>query len=200
MRADLLRTPPVSGTALERHFDVSGRSNTWVRFADDEGNEWVGVFGSAELAPFEAVVPFADDGGQTVLVIAGGQGYIVNAVSGDLLRRTPWDYAHQAVGVPESGRILVASLTELWATDRVREQHAWRREPPWYDYDEVTPAHRVALDGIVLDVVTAEMATGKVWEMDGWYDFTLRLADLEFRRGDLVSPDWESFGLRRAAG
>ena len=200
MNAQLLRTPPISGTVVERHFAVSAGANIWVRFTHPDAAEWIGVFGSAELAHFDAVVPFADDGGRTALVIAGGQGYIVDVVSGVLLRRTPWDYAYHAVAVPGSGRILVADCTAIWATDRTGDQRAWRREPAWYDYHQESPAHRVALDGVIFDEVTVDQLTGKVWEMDGWYAFALRLPDLEFTRGSCVAADWETFGSPSPAG
>ncbi len=62
MKVEILRVPPISGRFTERHYEVSARANEWVRFEDDEGRDWVGVFGSAELANFSAAVPFPDDG------------------------------------------------------------------------------------------------------------------------------------------
>jgi hypothetical protein len=200
MHVRLLTTPPISGTLKERRFDASARANAWVRFDDEEGEEWVGVFGSSELSPLYAVVPFTDDGGHTVLVIAGGQGYVVDARSGSLIRRTPWDYAHTASAVPDRDFVLVADVTMIWAADRAQDRTAWRRDRAWYDYDVSTPAHRLALDGIVFDRVTADEATGKVWEMNGWYAFRLGLPHLEFVRGELLAADWETFGAVPPAG
>ena len=193
MHAEILRTPPMSGTFTERRFDVSAHANTWVRFEDDEGNEWVGVFGRSEHTAFDAVVPFAIDGGRTVLVVAGGQGYVVDAQAGSLVRRTRWFVAEAAVAVPDHDFVLVADATEIWATDRVSDRRAWRRDHAWYDFDDGAPATRVALDGIVFDGVTAAELTGKVWEMDGWYAFRLRLPDLEFTRDERVATEWETF-------
>jgi len=171
-----------------------------VRFEDDDAEAWVGVFGRSELAAFDTVVPFADDGGRTVLVIAGGQGYIVDAVAGTLLWQTPWDYAYAAVAVPGRDFVLVADTIRIWASSRTDERPAWRRDRAWYDSDKTERAHRVALDGVVFDHVTSDRLTGKVWEMDGWYAFRLRLADLEFARGELLTADWEAFGPRPPAG
>jgi hypothetical protein len=102
MQVRLLRTIPTSGSVQERHFDVVAGKNAWVRFSDDAGLEWVGVFGSRELSPFSAAIPFGDDNGGTALVISGGQGYVIDSRSGHLLRRTPWPDAHAAIGVPGS--------------------------------------------------------------------------------------------------
>jgi hypothetical protein len=200
MHVELLNTPPISGTVTEHHFDVSAGANAWVRFEDAEGGVWVGVFGSSELAPFNAAVPFPDDGGRTVLVIAGGQGYIVDAVSRVLIRRTPWDYAYAAAAAPGRDFVLVADVTEIWAADRARDRLVWPRERARYDYENASPPHRVALDGIVFDRVTADELTGKVWEMEGWYAFRVWLPDLEFVRGEFLTADWEAFAVLPPAG
>ena len=188
MNAEILPSPPISGRYRERHFAVSARGNTWVRFANDRGDEWVGVFGSAELAAFETVVPFPDDSGRTVLVISGGQGYVVDAESGELLRQTPWDCAYCAAAAPGHDFVLVANTTSIWASTRTDDRFAWRREQAWYDSDHVGSAQRVAVDGIVFDGVTIDALTGTVWEMDGWYAFRLQLPSLEFIRGALIRP------------
>jgi hypothetical protein len=193
MRLELLRVPPISGSVAERHFDVSGGANTWVRFEHDEEDAWVGVFGSSGLAAFEAAVPFADDRGQTVLVISGGQGYVVNSVSGSLIRRTPWDYSHAAIPVPGHDFVLAADTIRIWAVDRTKDRLAWRRDRAWYDAEDRTPASRVALDGIVFDQAASDHVSGKVWEADGWYAFVLRVPDLEFERGEFLGGEWDTF-------
>jgi hypothetical protein len=200
MHAEILRTPPMSGTFVEHRFDVSAHTNTWVRFEDDEGNEWVGVFGRSGYSAFDAVVPFAIDGGRTVLVVAGGQGYVVDARTGSLVRRTRWFGAEGVVAVPDQDFVLVADATEIWVADRARDLRAWRHDRAWYDSDDKTPATRVALDGIVFDHVTSSELTGKVWEMDGWYAYRVRLPDLEFTRGERVATEWETFAPTPPAG
>jgi len=192
MKAELLRAPPISGSVAERQYDVSGRANEWVRFEDDEGRDWVGVFGSAELANFSAAVPFADDRGRTVLVVAGGQGYIVDAVSGALVRRTPWHYAYAAAAVPGRDFVLVADTTEIWAVDRAGDRFVTRPDRGWYDHDERPPATRVALDGILFCRLTEAELTGKVWEGDGWYAFRVDVPTLLFTRGAFLTADWKA--------
>ena len=194
MVIELLSSQPLAGTICERHYDVSARTNTWVRFDDEEGGEWVGIFGSAELAQYSSAVPFADDGGRTALILSRGQGYIVDTSSGVLLRKTPWDYACAAVGVPGRDFIVVANTTEIWATDRATDRYVRREGRAWYDDDRGPVPTRVALDGIILEHVTGTELTGRVWEMDGWYAFRVDLETLAFRRGALLTADWEAGG------
>ena len=188
MVIEVLSSPPVSGTMRERHYDVSARANTWVRFQTNDG-EWVGVFGSAELAHFSTVVPFPDDGGRTALVISGGQGYVVDASSGMLIRKTPWDYAYSAAGVPGRHFILVANTTEIWATDRETDRYVRREDPAPYDYDERESPVRVALDGIMFERVTPTELAGRVWEGAGWYAFRVDIATLTFTRGQFLAAE-----------
>ena len=184
MRVEVLRRIPVSGTVAERQFRASARANLWVRFEPDDGPEWVGVFGSAELAQYHAAVLFPD-GPPAALVIAGGQGYVVDGGSGTLLRETPWAYAFSAVPVAGRAFVLVADNTRIWATYRDRDIAAVRRDDTRHN-----DATRLALDGIVFDPPGAASLAGYVWEPEGWYAFTLRYDGLAFELGDLVTRDW----------
>jgi hypothetical protein len=164
-----------------------------AKFTDESGVEWVGVFGSGEASRFQIVVPFADDGGRTVLVIAGGQGYVVDSASGDLIRRTPWHYSKAAIAIPDRAFVVVADDTQIWATSRRDDRGAWRREPAWYDYGVGEGPERMALDGIIFDGATKDEVRGRVWDGDGWYAFRLLVPDLEFVRETFLAPDWETF-------
>lgn len=177
MALELLSRIPISGTVRERHFHVSGGSNAWVRFDDEAEGAWVGVFGAGDVSRFTAVAPYGDHTGRTVLVIAGGQGYVVDARGGALLRRTPWDYAY-AVAAP-LGRdfVLVADTTHIWVAYRDRDVLAVSavRHPfdHWAERDADRPPTRVAVDGIVFDAPGEEAVSGRAWQMDGWYAFRL---------------------------
>jgi hypothetical protein len=188
VRTQILPHPPISGTYRERHYDAVGPC-TWVLFDNEEGEEWVGVFGSEGLASSSSAVPFGDDVGRTVLVVARGQGYIVNAVTGALIRKTPWDYAYPALTVPDRDFVMVADVTEIWATYRDRDVPAIPAEPL---FDAGAP-NRVALDGIVFDQATPDELTGKVWDMDGWYSFRLRFDSMRAERGPLLSEEWDAY-------
>ena len=103
MEFELLAQPPISGTIVERHFDVSADSNLWVKFVDPEGDEWVGVFGDGATR-FDAVVPFGDAPERTALVIASGRGYIIDLAARTLVRWTSWDDAMATDGMLSSSR------------------------------------------------------------------------------------------------
>lgn len=185
MQVELLTAVPISGTIQERHYEPSARTNTWVRFTLEDGTEWVGVFGNAGLAHFSTAVPFVDDQGPVVLVIAQGQGYLVDPSSGALFRKTPWSYAYSAIAVPERPFVLVANSTEIWTTSRDHDTYARSaKRLPYADNDA-----RVALDGLVFDRVTNEDATGWVWDIDGWYSFRMRCDDLVVHRGSRSTRD-----------
>lgn len=187
MRLQILSHPPISGTYRERHYDAVGPC-TWVLFDDEEGEEWVGVFGSAGLASSSSAVPFGDDLGRTVLVVAQGQGYIIDTATGALIRKTPWDYAYPALTVPERDFVVVADVCEIWATYRDRDVPAIPVEPHF-----TGDPNRVALDGILFAQATPDELTGKVWDMDGWYSFRLRFDLMRVERGPLLSEKWDAY-------
>jgi len=198
MHIELLRTPPLSGDYLERHYDVSARANTWVRFDDGEGAEWVGVFGNGDWVRSKAAVPFGDDGGRTVLVVAGGRGYVVNALTGDLVRRSSRDDLNRTAAVPGRDFVLAASTTGIWAIGRIDDRAAWSHGPDLSNAAPSTPVSEttLALDGVLFDEVRSDTACGKVWQPDGWYAFTLNLTELEFTRGPLLDAAWDAFDFR----
>jgi hypothetical protein len=188
----LLTSIPISGTVEERQFSPSARANTWVRFDRTDGSEWVGVFGAGEMSSFNAVVPFPDDNGATILVVAGGQGYVVDRESGDLLRKAPWETAYSAVPAPGRDFVLVADSIRAWAVYRDVEEYVRRVEPAWYAIDESDRAIRLALDGLVLYKPEREAIPLAVWEMDGWYAGRISFDALIFERGERLADDWDA--------
>ena len=204
MDVAVLPAIPLAGTVPERHYDVSAGENAWVRFDDGEGGEWVGVFGAGGVSPFTAAVPFGDDGGRTVLVIAGGQGYVVDAATGELRRRTPWDYSYAAAPPPGRDFVLVADTTRIWAVRRDADVPAASAVRHEFDieaeHDPSAPATRVALDGVVFDAPGPDALTGKAWQMDGWYAFRLRYDGLVVEPGPRVAAEWGAVTADPARG
>ncbi len=147
MPDSLLTEKPISGTIRERRYGVSGGANLWVRFDDDATEPWVGVFGMGDVSPYCAVVPFDDDGGRTVLVVAGGQGYIVDRISGTVLRETDWFYSYSALAPPTRDFVIVADNQHIWACRR--DNDGVRATGPAF-LIPMQDIHQVALDGIVL--------------------------------------------------
>lgn len=183
VRTQILPHPPISGTYPERRYDAMGPC-TWVLFNNEAGNEWVGVFGSTGLANFSAAIAFGDDLGRTVLVIARGQGYVVDAVTGALIRKTPWDYSYAALTVLERDFVVVADVCEIWATYRDRDVPAVPAEGHF-----AGDPNRVALDGILFDEATRDELTGKLWDGGGWYSFRLHLDSMRVERGSQLPEE-----------
>jgi hypothetical protein len=166
MHVELLHRPPISGTIPERPYDAVGDC-TWVRFAPADGEPWAGAFGRGGVSQRSAAVPFA--GGRRVLVIAGGQGYVVDAADGALRYRTTSYLLQGAVPVP--GRDLAAwGWTDQWVLGPDAER---------WDVD-------VALDGIERVTATAGAVRGEAWQGDGWHAFTLELDGWRLHAGPLV--------------
>ena len=186
MRVELLTAKPVSGSVPERHFNVSAESNTWVRFIPEDEDDWVGVFGNG-LWGYSTAVPFTDDHGPMVLVIARGQGYIVDPRTGALIRQTPWDYSFSAVAPPGRDFVLIADETNIWATRRDRDIDIRAHNGEGAGEGDPT---RIALDGIILDEPGPRAVTGKAWFSSGWYAFTLDYDTLEAEIGSPLNAEW----------
>ena len=191
MHFELLKRIPVSGTFTERQYSSSAKSNLWVRFELDDGSEWVGIFGHSGLALYNAVVSFPDDA-STILVVAGGQGYIIDVITGELIRKTPWDYSYSAIPVPGRDFVLLANNTQIWATYRDRDVGTVRNKHEWFDDVLTPPDVRVALDGIVFNAPGKEQISGYVWDSGAWFTFTLHYEGFFFERGELVARGEET--------
>ena len=75
MEAELLHRPPVSGQYEEHNFSNSGNT-VWVKFFDEEWVEWCGVF---SLGWCSGSSVHRVPGKSEFLVLAGGQGYFIDA-------------------------------------------------------------------------------------------------------------------------
>jgi hypothetical protein len=180
--AALLTVKPISGSIRERHYgNLNGPGNLWVRFDDEEVEPWVGVFEPGGVSPYCAVLAFDDDLDRAVLVIAGGQGYIVDSTTGSLVRQTPWSYSYSSLAAPGRDFMVVADTTNIWAVYRDHDTYVRPTVRPWYasPHDD-----RLALDGIVFDGSSQNVLVGAVEEPEGWVRFRLQYDDLVFETGD----------------
>ncbi|WP_207431451.1 hypothetical protein [Sabulibacter ruber] len=75
MSAEILASTPPSGYYAERHFGEAFVSPLWVKFTDNDYEEWVGCF-SRQNEPLDAVL--TDTVNETSLVVAGGKGVLVD--------------------------------------------------------------------------------------------------------------------------
>jgi hypothetical protein len=182
MNVEILQELPISGSIDERAFFVTN-TNTWVRFEDGEGVEWVGVFGGAGEAGFNAAAPFPSDNGRTVLVIATGQGYVIDTASRSLIRRTSSSRLCAVSAAPGHDFVLVADDWSIWAVDRIHERQAtWAEEQAVVNpFDGVRRVRQaLAIDGFVFDSVTSEALLGRALVMEGPQPFALSLPDLRY--------------------
>ena len=208
MKAELLRTPPISGSVEEHAFAPSARSNAWVRFDDELGDEWIGVFGGFfgghGVGSGSAVIPFGDDAGRTMLVLASGAVYIVDVVHRRLVRpleREPaWIYATTAATIPGHAFVAVANDTEAWFAYREHDRRIWRADQVWPELHAQPPFYRLALDGIRFDGASRGKLQGKVWQMDGWYALEVDLETGQATFGACLTQEWSDFAVPNAAG
>lgn len=122
-----------------------------------------------------------------MLVVAGGQGYVVDVPSRSLVRKTPWDYCYAAMPVTGADLIVCADPWSIWTTSREGDVRA-RITDPWdRGMDGEPDAERIALDGIVLDQLDDAILRGKFDLGDGWYEFRLSLTTMTVQRGRQIT-------------
>ena len=156
MQAEIYQQIPDSGTVPEHRFVAEGNC-TWVRFQTDSHDEWAGVFGNGGVVQHSKAVVFADN--RTALIIAGGQGYVIDMQDKTLLHKTACDHLCDAIAVPSREFVIACDFTDLYAVSRNRVT--------WH-------SPRIALDGIQLDDANETMLEAKARQANGWRRFTLR--------------------------
>ncbi len=166
MHVEVLRNPPISGSVSEHYYDAYGAC-TFVRFESEVDEAWVGVFGNGSVTTHSNAIPYSN--GSNVFVIAGGQGYIVDANTKLLIHKTKNDYFVSGIAVPSRDFVIVSDFTDLYAFSA--QDILWRSD-------------RVAADGIDLQNSSISELRGRVWNLD-WYDFTLHYDDWKFQQGSM---------------
>ena len=124
MEAEILNLPPISGEYEEHNFAHSGNT-LWVKFLDDDYIEWCGVF-SLGWKSVSSVLKIPDK--PVFLIIAGGQGYFINANTRELVAETKSDDIESIIYNEETGLFVVTDGLQLgimkdndisWVTDRI---------------------------------------------------------------------------------
>ena len=82
MTAEILKTIPCSGEFPEKHFGTHFNSRLWVKFTDNDFQDWVGCF-SKPYQIFDTVL--TDFKNETAFVVAGGKGYLVDITNRELI-------------------------------------------------------------------------------------------------------------------
>ena len=160
--AEVLRVRPISGTIPEIAFDALGNT-TWVKFTDDNFEEWCGVFGgglnSSSVVTCSSEAPRA-------FVISTGQGYFVDIDSRSVIRKTRSNQLASAVFIPHSNRVVACDWTNIYllGTD-----------------GSVWDSGRVSYDGIEFTEICDEHVAGRVNDLsDEGVEFRLRLNPVSF--------------------
>jgi hypothetical protein len=82
MSAEILNQTPTSGDYSEKHFGHTFNFQLWVKFTDNNFQEWVGCF-SRPNQTFDKVL--TDNANETAFIVAGGQGYLIDISTRELL-------------------------------------------------------------------------------------------------------------------
>jgi hypothetical protein len=76
MSAEIIHTTPSSGEYSEVHFGQHFTYRLWVKFIDNNQEEWIGCFPKQYDGGFNAVI--ADNENNSAFVVAGGKGFLVD--------------------------------------------------------------------------------------------------------------------------
>jgi hypothetical protein len=128
-----------------------------VQFYPDRGDPWIGNFQRGGLR-FDGV--YKHPNGEDALIIAGGEGYIVNPESRD--RVSSLNGWIQSLHVLAGGELLILSLQDLLFEALDLEGCLWR-------------TRRLSYDGFRNVVVTEREIVGEGWSYfdDGWHRFNV---------------------------
>ncbi len=79
MSAVIINNTPSSGEFTEKHFGKNFNSTLWVRFIDNEFEEWIACFSKSYDRALSKVL--TNENNTTCFVVAGGQGYLIDLKS-----------------------------------------------------------------------------------------------------------------------
>jgi hypothetical protein len=155
MKTELLSLRPASGKHEEHWFDAVDDCVS-VLFEDDQHERWLGVFGSSGVAPSDLALAF--EVGVAALVLASGQGYVVDVNTRSLLYRTNCDYLLDAVAVPRRDLVIACDCNRLCALSSAAE--LWESED-------------IAMEGFDLGAPAEDHLVGHAWDRQEWRRFKL---------------------------
>jgi hypothetical protein len=82
MSALILDRTPRSGDYSEKHFGRTFNSKLWIKFTDNNEEEWVGCF-SKQYPTADKVVTSSNN--ESAFILAGGNGYLIDIQTRELL-------------------------------------------------------------------------------------------------------------------
>jgi len=156
VEAKLLSQIPLSGSIDELRFNATGNC-TWVEFTDNSYNSWCGIFGhGVETGHSSVAINSVDQS----FVISQGQGYLIDINSRKLLHLTKNDWLISVISVPNCDVFVACTDTKIYAYSS--KGLLWVSE-------------RVSFDGIKLNSSDDHKVKGKVWNLEKWVGFSLKL-------------------------
>lgn len=158
MEATVLKVPPLSGDMEELQFDAFGTC-TWVKFLDDDQQEFCGVFGGGD-GNRSAVAALKN----RALVVSLGLGYILDLSTRTVVHKTDCEHLTGVIAVEPCNLFVAHDFTNLLV----------------YRDDLIWTSHRVSMDGIKLEGVDGKLVHGKVFNLESWVSFTLDSSTLDF--------------------
>ena len=131
---ELPQNPPVLQLYYPGATEAGGRSGVWLLVEPQDGPTWVGIFETRSFGiDFVACLPDLE----RLLVIAGGQGYVVNANQPTDWAEVPiWPVLDARV-IPEHGLIVLSTYDRAAAYDR--SGLAWQTQR--VAWDDLTLGH-----------------------------------------------------------
>ncbi|MCV6604319.1 MAG: hypothetical protein OIF34_03370 [Porticoccaceae bacterium] len=160
MEAHILNIIPESGAFYEVRFDAVSEC-TWVKFQNSDHCDWVGVFGDGWGGGHD--VSTNENG--ICFIISGGQGYIININTKQLLHKTECDYLHGSIAM---------NCDTFVASDGIRLR-------VYNVSGEVYCSKRISFDGVQLTKTDGAIVNGKVWDLNCWVDFSFNPDTYNFK-------------------
>ncbi len=167
MESEILNKPPLSGVYEEHGYDAVGNT-MWVKFLDSEYLEWCGVFGLG-WKPAQREVHIKPNS-NLCYVLAGGQFYIVNVDTRELISKSKEDDIESFLFHDQSGSLVATDGLEIIIFEE--DQAVWS-------------SGRVSLDGLVFLRQDGNIIFGKLNDCtDKWGDFSFNVVERE------ISANW----------
>lgn len=153
---------PIHGEVLDFSgiSSVADRKPLVVEVTPYEGKAWTGLF-HKDTHFFEAVSGvFTSPNENVVLVVSGGQGYLVDVVNPNVSEAIRFVPILNISDLPEKGLVIFSDFTNLFAYGA--SGLVWR-------------SARISYDGIKLERISGTRIEGLAWQAPGdrWVPFTI---------------------------
>jgi len=155
MKAEILTQIPVSGDFQEIHFGKTFKSQLWIKFIDNNFQEWVGCF-ARSYQTWDKVL--TDEANETAFIVAGGQCYLIDISTKELLHHLNEDSVIESViQTTNPKRFLVSICNCIYIFDNKKLIKHYK--PPFI------------VDGIYFTAQKEQKAIGHLYSYENEKDF-----------------------------